>query len=340
MKFGALPLDDAEGAILAHSLHLGGRRLRKGAVLDGAALEALRAEGHETVVAAQMEPGDLHEDAAAEALARALAHGPGITLSHAFTGRVNLIAEGPGVVQLDAAAINAANAVHPMITVATVPQMQQMAARGLIATVKIIAYGVPGAAVHEAARAATGAVRMAAPVMRTASLIITDIPGGPGAKGQAAIAGRVEALGLVLAETVLAAHEEGALAAALRAATGDVVLILTASATSDEMDTGPAALILAGGRMTRFGMPVDPGNLLFLGHLGAECGARAVIGLPGCARAPALNGADWVLARVVCGIDVSGADIAGMGVGGLLKEIPTRPMPRRGRPGKPASAQS
>ena len=72
-------------------------------------------------------------------------------------------------------------------------------------------------------------------------------------------------------------------------------------------------------------MPVDPGNLLFLGRLGE----KPVIGLPGCARSPALNGADWVLERVVCGLDVSSADIAAMGVGGLLKEIPTRPHPRR-----------
>jgi molybdenum cofactor cytidylyltransferase len=74
-------------------------------------------------------------------------------------------------------------------------------------------------------------------------------------------------------------------------------------------------------------MPVDPGNLLFLGDING----RPVIGLPGCARSPALNGADWVLARVVCGIPVRSADIAAMGVGGLLKEIPTRPQPRQKR---------
>jgi molybdenum cofactor cytidylyltransferase len=88
----------------------------------------------------------------------------------------------------------------------------------------------------------------------------------------------------------------------------------------------PSAVRAAGGTVTRFGMPVDPGNLLFLGTLGQG----AVIGLPGCARSPALNGADWVMARVICGVPVSDADIAGMGVGGLLKEIPSRPQPRRG----------
>jgi len=75
-------------------------------------------------------------------------------------------------------------------------------------------------------------------------------------------------------------------------------------------------------------MPVDPGNLLFLGSLGTT----PVIGLPGCVRSPALNGADWVMERLICGLPVTAADIAGMGVGGLLKEIPTRGRLREAKP--------
>ena len=126
---------------------------------------------------------------------------------------------------------------------------------------------------------------------------------------------------------MVVAHHQDAIAQAIKQAKGELVLILTGSATSDIDDVAPSALRDAGGRIERFGMPVDPGNLLFLG----DVGGRAVIGLPGCARSPALNGADWVLARVVCGITISSRDIAGMGVGGLLKEIPTRPQPRQKR---------
>ena len=80
----------------------------------------------------------------------------------------------------------------------------------------------------------------------------------------------------------------------------------------------------AGGQGEAFGMPVDPGNLLFFG----DVAGKPVIGLPGCARSPALNGADWVLERLICGETLTQADISAMGVGGLLKEIPTRPRPR------------
>ena len=117
-------------------------------------------------------------------------------------------------------------------------------------------------------------------------------------------------------------------AQAIAASDAGMILVLTGSATSDIADVMPMGLVAAGGEVIRFGMPVDPGNLLVLGRLGA----RPVIGLPGCARSPALNGADWVLERLACGVGVTGADIAAMGVGGLLKEIPTRPQPRARRP--------
>jgi molybdenum cofactor cytidylyltransferase len=85
-----------------------------------------------------------------------------------------------------------------------------------------------------------------------------------------------------------------------------------------------AAVIQCGGTVEHFGMPVDPGNLMMLGRIGA----MRVLGLPGSARSPRLHGFDWVLRRLVAGLDVSGKDLMRMGVGGLLKEIPSRPLPR------------
>ncbi|MET4100844.1 molybdenum cofactor cytidylyltransferase [Roseovarius sp. MBR-78] len=326
MRFGPVPVAEAQGAILAHSEHVASGRLRKGAVLGAAEVAALRAAGYAEVTVARLDPGDMHEDAAAERLARALAEGAeGLTLSAPFTGRVNLMAARAGVVTLDAGRVNAANAVDPMITVATVPPAHQIRAGGMVATVKIIAYGVPEASVAQAADVAGGAVRLAVARYRTASLIVTDTPGGPGTKGVEAIEARVTNLGMEMAGTVVCAHDVAPLAREIAAAAGEIVLILTASATSDPHDTAPQALRAAGGVVERFGMPVDPGNLLFLGRIGN----KPVIGLPGSARSPVLHGADWVLARVACGLPCGAEEIEAMGVGGLLKEIPTRPQPRR-----------
>lgn len=336
MKFGPVPVTQAQGAILAHSVDLAGKRLRKGVTLDADHIAALTAAGHDTVIVARLDADDIHENAAAAALAAALVPDPaaaGLRLTEPFTGRVNLIAQGPGVVLMDQSALTALNTVDPMITLATVPPFHQISQGGMVATVKIISYGVARAGLDRACALGKNAIRLAPPQLRTATLIITEIAGGlPSTeeqapdKGRAAIKARLSALDMTLEEVVTVPHRTPDLAAAIMAARSDLVLILTGSATSDADDVGPAALRLAGGHVERFGMPVDPGNLLFLGHRDA----RPVIGLPGCARSPALNGADWVLSRIACGVAVTAQDIAAMGIGGLLKEIPSRPMPRNG----------
>ena len=324
MHFGSVPLDQAEGAILAHSLPLAGGRLRKGKILTAADLQALAAEGRAEVTVARLEPGDVAEDAAAIALARAVA-GPGLELQAVGTGRLNLLARGPGLARIDAARVDALNAVDPAITLATVPRWQRMDPRGMVATVKVITYAVAGTALRAACAAGQGALALAAPVLATASLIQTDV--GLEAhhdKGAEVTRARLDRLGVRLLEARVVPHRESPLAAALQAARGDIVLILTGSATSDPRDTAPAALVEAGGRLIHFGMPVDPGNLLFMGELAG----RTVLGLPGSSRSVALSGADWVLERLVCGVAVGPAEITAMGVGGLLKEIPSRPRPR------------
>lgn len=338
MRFGPVSTAAAQGAVLAHSVMAGGHKLPKGRVLDCADLALLRSEGIAEVPVARLEAGDIGENEAAARLAAALvpdagAAGLAVTLPHA--GRVNFAATGSGVLRLDAARIHALNRVHPWITLATLMPWQRVTRGTLVGTVKIIAYAVPGAALAQAEALARGALAVAPVVLRSAGLILTEGAGTGDRltdKGRRAMAGRLKALGMDLAEVRVVPHAPAAIRDAVAGIAGEMILILTGVATSDEMDDAPAALVAAGGQVTRFGMPVDPGNLLFLGRLGE----RPVIGLPGCARSPALNGADWVLERLACGLDVTGDDIAAMGVGGLLKEIPQRPQPREAKGAPPA----
>jgi len=337
MRFGPVQIDAAAGSVLAHSLTAGKLRLKKGRTLTAADAEALRAAGIAEVTVARLAPGDVDEDAAAAAIARALVLDPGragLTISEAFTGRVNVLAAKPGVLRIDRAAVDRLNAVDPAITLATVPNWARVEARQMVATVKIIPYAVAGARLDEA----LGAIRASTLALHPfrpgrAAVILTRTPGFKQSllhKGADIVAARLASLGLEAVPPVTVEHATAPVADALRRAPGDLVLILGASATSDAADTCPSAVIAAGGELLRFGMPVDPGNLLFLGR---QAG-RPVVGLPGCARSPALNGADWVLERLAAGLEVTDADIAGMGVGGLLKEIPVRPQPRAAPPSK------
>ena len=103
-----------------------------------------------------------------------------------------------------------------------------------------------------------------------------------------------------------------------------MVLIAGASAIVDRRDALPAGIVAAGGTIRHFGMPVDPGNMILMG----EVEGVPVVGLPGCARSPKLNGFDWVLARLCADLPVGAQEIMAMGAGGLLAEIPSRGHPR------------
>ncbi|MEL6520196.1 MAG: molybdopterin-binding protein [Pseudomonadota bacterium] len=333
MEFGEVPVCDAVGAVLAHSEMAGGSRFRKGQVIDAKVRDALMASGKATVWVARLSANDMGENAAAAAVAQAVVPDPDaahLAMSVPFTGRVNLNAVGPGIVEQDVGAIHRLNRIHPEITLATLPQYSRVDPGTLVGTVKIISYGIDAASIEAAQAAGAGALRVRPVCLRSAGLILTEVAGQKATlneKGRQAVEGRLRSLGIELADCRTVPHEIEAVAHALKSLEGEIGLILTGSATSDLHDTAPAAIRAAGGTVLRFGMPVDPGNLLVMGHLGT----RPVIGLPGCARSPALNGADWVLERIACGLDVTDDDIAGMGVGGLLKEIPMRPQPREPR---------
>jgi molybdenum cofactor cytidylyltransferase len=327
--FGPVHLEQATGAILAHSLNLTSGALRKGIILLPAHIDAIRADGISQVVIARLEAGDLSEDAAAEKVGATLEN-KGLTLSSVFTGRVNVLAAQAGVMRIDSAAVSAFNAIDEGLTLATLSDYMRVEKDQLVATVKVIPYGI------EAIMAAAGIIALGQSALTlhpfvggTARLIMTQTSGFKEsllAKGEAIVRNRLEALAYDLVEVVTVPHTQDAVAQALHAPV-DLQLILGASATSDRADVAPSAVVRAGGCIDRFGMPVDPGNLLFLGTLDGA----PVVGLPGCARSPALNGVDWVLERLAARLPVDGAAIAEMGVGGLLKEMPNRPQPRRPR---------
>jgi molybdenum cofactor cytidylyltransferase len=331
VKFGPVAVGDAEGAILAHSVRHAGGVFKKGTRLDAAALVALRAGGVASVVVADLEPGDVHEDAAALRLARAAAGGD-VRVEAPFTGRSNLYAATGGVLVVDRERIDRLNRIDPAITVATLPAFAVVEPGRMIGTVKMIPFAVSGARLAEAEAAAAGAVRVAPFRPLRVGLVATSLPSlKPSVmdKTRHLLAERLAPAGASLIDELRVAHEAGPVGAALaelRDQGADLLVAFGASATVDAGDVVPAGIVAAGGRLVHFGMPVDPGNLLVLGDLGGI----PVVGAPGCARSPRENGFDWVLQRLLAGITVTPADLTGLGVGGLLMEIVSRPQPREG----------
>ncbi|WP_448585469.1 molybdopterin-binding protein [Thermaurantiacus sp.] len=327
MIFGPVPLERAEGALLAHGLTLGRTRFAKGIPVTPALIEAARAQGLATLLVARAEAGDVGEDEAAARLAARLA-GPGLEAAPPSRGRANLRATAPGLLLIPPGSIAAVNAVDPALTVGTLPAFAPVAAGEIVATIKVIPYFVRAADLARALEAARPLEGRPFRLHR-AHLVQTRLPGTSPrllAKTGEVTRARLAALGAELRDGGVVPHATDALAAALACAAREepgLLLVAGASATIDAADTVPAAIRAAGGTVVRVGMPVDPGNLLVLGRIGRI----PIVGLPGCARSPKRNGLDLVLERIAAGLEVAAADIAAMGEGGLLAEG-ARPMPR------------
>lgn len=338
MIFGSVAVGEALGAVLAHSISLESGKLAKGHVLEARDLDALRAEGISSVIACRLEPGDLGEDAAAQKLAEMLDSSE-IRRSPATTGRVNFYAEANGLFVAEKSVVDRFNRIDPAITLACLADHADVRTGDLVATIKIIPLAVAGHWVEQGCQLLqTGPAFQLKPyVAHAVSLVATTLPSLKASvmdKTARVLQQRLVSSSSKLISEVRVAHRAGAVAEAMKTAIAApqntektlpaMIIVFGASAMSDPQDVIPEAIRLAGGRVVQVGLPVDPGNLLVLGSLGEV----PVIGAPGCARSPKENGFDWVLSRLLAGEVPTRDDLTGLGVGGLLMEIPSRPLPR------------
>jgi len=335
MKFGPASPAEAIGGVTVHTLRQGSLVLKKGTTVGRAEVEALTKAGVKEVVVVRLEPGDVSEDEAAGSIAAAVT-GEGITAERAFTGRANLFAARAGVLVIDRAAVDRINGVDEAITFATLPAFKPVVEGEMIATVKLIPFGVEARLRDEAVKAAgKGALRIAPYMIKRVGIVSTILPGLSTKvidKTLRVTEERLAPAGATIIAERRVPHDEAALAAAIKellTVGAELVIVFGASAIADRRDVIPSAITDIGGAVEHFGMPVDPGNLLLIGNAGGV----PVLGAPGCARSPVENGFDWVLMRLLAGLKVTRAELTGMGVGGLLMEIVTRPQPRE----KPAT---
>ena len=333
MKFGPASPADAIGGVTVHTLRQGSLVLKKGTTIGPAEVEALTRAGVKEIVVVRLEDGDVSEDVAAASIAQAVA-GDGVNVERAFTGRANLFAAKAGVLVVDRAAVDRINGVDEAITFATLAAYKPVVEGEMIATVKLIPFGVEAKLRDAAVKAASGgALRIAPYTIKRVGIVSTLLPGlAPKVveKTLRVTAERLAPAGATIIAERRVPHDEAALAAAIKELLGlgaELVIVFGASAIADRRDVIPAAITGIGGAIEHFGMPVDPGNLLLIGNAGGV----PVLGAPGCARSPVENGFDWVLMRLLAGLKVTRAELTGMGVGGLLMEIVTRPQPREAR---------
>lgn len=352
MFFGELAIEQSCGGILAHSLVANGKRLRKGTVISTDLITQLEKAGIRSVMVAMPGPDDIVEDVAAAQVAACIV-GTGLRVDNARTGRVNCFSTDSGLLDLHRESLLAINSVASTITVATLPENRVVEPGRMVATIKIIPYAVDSDDLEKVLSIARESTAIAVHpfVPQQAMLIQTQPQGNPSSakklldKTRDVTQTRLSARRATLKSELRCEHTVKALSATLSQAVQDAkgvgdsatpgwILIAGASAISDKADVIPAAIEQAGGTVSRFGIPVDPGNLLLTGHIGDQ----PVVGIPGCARSPKYNGFDQVLDRLACKRDIDDRWINSLSIGGLMGEILERPSPRIDTVDEPALA--
>jgi molybdenum cofactor cytidylyltransferase len=333
MIFAALPPGDTMGAVLAHTMRLSARKvIKKGTVLEQHHIDLMLEAGRASVTVAKLESGDVTEDDAASLIAQALI-GEHVETTRASTGRCNLVASSSGVLVYDSHLITSLNLIDEAITIATLSPYDVVQKGQMVATIKINPFAVPQSALDQIKNKITSAniLRIAQIDPATqVGLVLTNTQGGRENlldKASQSLSTRLENLGCSLFKEHRCDHDEVAIKNAileLQKTDCDPIVICGATATVDRRDVVPAGIVAAGGVITQYGIPVDPGNLLLLGNLKET---RVVV-MPGCARSLKLNGFDWILSRTLAGLNISREDVAALSVGGLLEEMPGRPLSR------------
>src|SRR3979409_661685 len=177
MKFGPATPAEAIGGVTVHTLRQGSLVLKKGTTVGPAEAEALTRAGVKAIAVVRLKDADVSEDVAAASIAQAVA-GDGVNVERAFTGRANLFAGRAGVLVVDRAAVDRVNDVDEAITFATLAAYKPVVEGEMVATVKLIPFGVE-AKLRDAAVAAAagGALRIAPYVIKRVGVVSTLLPG-------------------------------------------------------------------------------------------------------------------------------------------------------------------
>jgi molybdenum cofactor cytidylyltransferase len=314
-----LSVSDAVGLTSRHNISdAHGRKIvAKGRVLTQADITLLASHGIDRVTVVRLAADDIDEHVAASRVAHRVT-GDHTQAKPPHHGRADVEATVDGVLLVEIAALARWHQIDG-VTIATRRTYDVVRPGQRVATIKILPFAI---------RAQLLAIESIPPVLSIKPFVRTRIGvvliGAPATYERLTrshVQSLVTRLTVVKAQVVAvqqALSEVDAVRHAFDVLLPMVDLIITLGETSimDRDDVMPQALVATGGRITCYGAPVEPGNLLLLGMIGTT----PVMGAPGCIRGSATNVVDLVLPRLVAGIDVDAHDVYALAHGGLLEE--------------------
>lgn len=324
-------VEDAVGAVLMHDMTQiipgvsKGPRFRKGHIVQEEDIPVLLSMGKEHIYVWNQVPGLIHENEAAERLAKAVA-GPGLAFSETKEGKVNLIAEFNGLLYASEEGILALNSLE-YVVLATLHNFRPVKKGDKIAGTRVVPLMVEEKVITEAERIAR---EFSEPILQVRPLRSYKI--GVVTTGSEVYHGRIkdkfgpvlrtkaEKLGSVIIGQSFADDDVSMIQAKIREHIhqGAEMIFVTGGMSVDPDDLTPTAIRGMGADLVTYGAPVLPGAMFLLAYLDGI----PVMGLPGCVMYSRTTVFDLVVTRILAGERLTRQDIAKYGHGGLCLECP------------------
>ena len=314
---------EAVGMILCHDLTRivpgegKGPAFRKGHVVREEDIPLLLSMGKEHLYVWEVQPGLIHEEEAAQRLAKAAVVG-GITYGAPSEGKVSLKAAHAGLLRIDVSKLEQINSIGE-ITVATQRDGTAVEAGKLVAACKVTPLVIPE--VQVAAAEALGTWIEVKPFRpRPTAVIVTGsevFKGRIPDKFGPVVEAKLAAYGCPIVYKAYSDDQSDMTVEHIRKAqeAGAELILCTGGMSVDPDDATPGAIRQSGARVVTYGAPVLPGSMFMMAYLEGD---RPVMGLPGAVMFESYTLFDVVLPMVLAGEVLTKQDFIRMGHGGLI----------------------
>ncbi len=320
-----IPVKDAIGKILAHDITRivpgveKGPAFKKGYCIGAQDIQILLDIGKEQIYVLDIKPGSIHENEAAERIARAAA-GPGLRLTDPSEGRINLVSTTPGLLKIDIDALNRLNTIQD-VSFATIHSNHAVEAGVPVAGARVI----PLVVQDDLVCAAEELCQACYPLIQVKPFLSLRV--GMVTTGSEVYHGRIQdkfgpvvtkkfnQLGSAITRQILVSDNIDMTVAAINdlIREGAQIVVLTGGMSVDPDDQTPASIRATGADVVAYGVPVFPGAMFMLARLGDI----PILGLPGCVMYYQTSIFDLIVPRILAGDKVTREDITRLGYGGF-----------------------
>ncbi len=326
----SIPVQEAVGKVLLHDItrivpgEFKGRAFSKGHIIRKEDIPALLALGKDNIFVLELSKGDVHENDAAQRIARAAA-GQGIELQEPVEGKVKLSANVKGLLKVNSEALARINSIEEIV-LATLHTNRRVTPGLTVAATRII----PLYTGEEKIAGVEQICREQYPIVEIRPFRLMRV--GLVTTGNEIYHGRIEdRFGPIVREKLADMGSEvirqqivpdnvPMIVSAIQGllADGAEMILTTGGMSVDPDDLTPAGIRAAGGEVVAYGSPTFPGAMFMLAYIGNV----PVIGLPGCVMYHRATIFDLVVPRILAGERITRNDIIPLGHGGLCLDCP------------------